>query len=146
MVQNQCWSAANDGASDEEDRLIVHSVVALVLVAATASDAAGCAGMAFVLVGLAVEAAASGRAAGGAGAAASERVRAGNGLMGGVSAVAIDAAATWEVDGFVGICLGIVRLLIGGWRRWWRWMNLLLSGLSRSILVEPFLYVTHFLQ
>jgi hypothetical protein len=33
--------------------------------------------------------------------------------MGGVSAVAIDAAAAWEVDGFVGICLGIVRLLIG---------------------------------
>ena len=33
--------------------------------------------------------------------------------MGGVSAVAIDDAAAWEVDGFVGICLGIVRLLIG---------------------------------
>ena len=125
----------------------MHSVVALV--AATASDAAGGAGMAFVMVGLAVEAAAaSGRAAGGAGAAASERVRAGNGLMGGVSAVAIDAAAAWEVDGFVGICLGIVRLLIGATAAaaMVEVDESLLSGLSRSIFVEPFLYVTHFLR
>jgi hypothetical protein len=33
--------------------------------------------------------------------------------MGSFSAVALDAAAAWDMAGFVGIGLGIVRLLIG---------------------------------
>jgi hypothetical protein len=37
--------------------------------------------------------------------------------MGSVIAVALDAAAAWEVAGFVGIGFGIVRLLIGQQRR-----------------------------
>lgn len=58
-------------------------------------------------------AAASERVAGGADTAARERVWAENGLMGGVYAMALDAAAAWGLDGFVGICFCIVRLLIG---------------------------------
>jgi hypothetical protein len=115
--QSKDGSTVSGGVSAEEDGLMGTDSVAA-LVAATASDASGGAGMAFVTVGLAVEAAAaSERAAGGAGTAASEQVWADNGLMGSVIAVALDAAAAWEVAGFVGIGFGIVRLLIGQQRR-----------------------------
>ena len=101
--QSKDGSTVSGGVSAEEDGLMGTDSVAA-LVAATASDASGGPGMAFVMVGLAVEAAAaSERAAGGAGTAASERVRADNGLMGSVSAVALSAAAAWEVAGFIGI-------------------------------------------
>jgi hypothetical protein len=108
------------------------------LVAAVAPAASGGAGLASVTVGLAVKAAAaSERAAGGAGTVASEQVWADNGLMDSVIAVALDAAAAWEVAGFVGIGFGIVRLLIGATAAAtevgrWRWIEVRLVKVDFS--------------